>query len=359
MRQLNLLIKPSSSLCNADCTYCFYRDVAAHRSLPSAGLMSQDTAHAVVDRAVDALSRGGALHLAFQGGEPTLSGLPFFEELFTYAAQACGQKDIAVSYSLQTNGLLLDEAWCAFLKQYDVLVGLSLDGEEAAHDRYRTDPAGGTWERVMRTAKRLTAGGVRFNAVTVVTDAVAGHPTALYRFYRKRSFDHVQLIPCLAPLGQAKGVGVPDAHAYGDFLVRFFDAWYADAVRGSGISVRLFDNYRTLLRGGAAEQCGIGGRCVPQLVVEADGGTYPCDFYVLDEYCTGNMHGNTVEDTLRSDGLRRFMQGAGSNPACRGCRYEPLCGGGCRRYREYMPAADGFCPIRYFFDRCLDRLANV
>lgn len=359
MKQLNVLIKPASSLCNADCAYCFYRDVAAHRAAASAGLMSQETARAVVDRAVQALGRGGALHLAFQGGEPTLVGLPFFKELFTYTEEVCRAADISVGYSLQTNGLLLNEDWCAFLHEHKVLVGLSIDGEAAAHDRYRTDAEGGTWERVSRTAKRLAAAGVRFNAVTVVTDAVAKHPTALYRFYRKRGFDYVQLIPCLAPLGQKNGVGVPVAHAYGEFLVQFFEAWYADAVKGCSIGVRLFDNYRALLHGEPAEQCGIGGRCTPQLIVEADGRTYPCDFYVLDEYCTGDVRTDTVEDTLRSDGLRRFMESAVQNTACDGCRYVRLCGGGCRRYRTYMPAADGCCPMRQFFTRCLDRLASI
>jgi hypothetical protein len=180
--------------------------------------MSQETARTVVDRAVQALGRGGVLHLAFQGGEPTLVGLPFFKELFTYAEEVCRAAGISVGYSLQTNGLLLDDDWCAFLHDHGVLVGLSVDGEQAAHDRYRTDTEGGTWERVYRTAKRLAAHKVAYNAVTVVTDAVAKHPTALYRFYRRRGFDYVQLIPCLAPLGQQDGPGVPDAHAYGEGL---------------------------------------------------------------------------------------------------------------------------------------------
>ena len=37
-----------------------------------------------------------------------------------------------------------------------------------------------------------------------------------------------------------------------------------------------------ILNGEHPEACGMGGGCGLQYVVEADGGVYPCDFYMLD-----------------------------------------------------------------------------
>ena len=139
MPALSLLIKPASSLCNLRCTYCFYQDVAANRETPSYGVMTPETLETVVDRALSFAT--GSCTFAFQGGEPTLAGLDFFRRFEALLAERT-PKTLSISRALQTNGLLVDEEWAAFLAQHHYLVGLSLDGPSDLHDARRPDAQG-------------------------------------------------------------------------------------------------------------------------------------------------------------------------------------------------------------------------
>ena len=157
MRRLSFLIKPVSSQCNLRCRYCFYDDVSDRREKKSYGVMSEETAEKLIRAACDVAGKGGEVHFAFQGGEPTLTGLDFFRR-FIQCAGSCAQRKLRVSYSIQTNGTLLDEAWAAFFKENQFLVGLSVDGDRALHDLNRVDAgergAGATWSRGCAVCRR-------------------------------------------------------------------------------------------------------------------------------------------------------------------------------------------------------------
>ncbi len=179
MKNLSILIKPASSLCNMRCQYCFYADVAENREIQSYGIMTQKTAKSLLTSISCDLSRGDKLTLAFQGGEPTLAGLSFFRSFFAAVDELLS--GITVSYAFQTNGLLLNEEWCALFKERDVLVGLSVDGTPEIHNACRLDSSGkGTYCRVHRSMELLTQHGVRFNVLTVLTSAMARHPSAVW-----------------------------------------------------------------------------------------------------------------------------------------------------------------------------------
>ena len=140
-------------------------------------------------------------------------------------------RGLAVSYFLQTNGLLLDEAWAAFLREHHFLIGLSLDGDRDLHDACRPDAAGkGTFSRVLGAARLLDRFGVDYNVLTVVTARTARSIRHIYRFFMKNGLVYQQYIPCLDPLGEARGLHPWSLtpQAYGDFLIRLFDEWYAD-----------------------------------------------------------------------------------------------------------------------------------
>ena len=78
----------------------------------------------------------------FQGGEPTVAGLPFFEA-FAACARAKQPPKVKLAFSIQTNGTLLTEDWAAFFQREGFLVGLSLDGYRVNHYAWRVDPLGG------------------------------------------------------------------------------------------------------------------------------------------------------------------------------------------------------------------------
>ena len=160
MQYVNFLVKPASSLCNMRCRYCFYEDEAANRAQASMGVMSAQTAELLIRQALETVDFNGQISFAFQGGEPTVAGLGFFQN-FVETVRRLNTRRIPVSYSIQTNGLALDGEWAEFLAKNRFLVGLSLDGDKAIHDEFRVDAAGkGTWARVQKNLALLQKAGV-------------------------------------------------------------------------------------------------------------------------------------------------------------------------------------------------------
>ncbi|HIS69793.1 MAG TPA: SPASM domain-containing protein [Candidatus Gallacutalibacter stercoravium] len=361
MKYFSILIKPASSLCNMRCKYCFYADVADNRQVPSYGVMQEETAKALIDRVFDYLQPPATVSFAFQGGEPTLAGLEFFRRFTEYAAQRANGR-YELQYSIQTNGLLIDEDWCSLFSQYRFLVGISLDAEPSIHDFCRVDAQGkGTWNRVRQAIRLLDHAGVPYNVLSVITKQMAQHPQKVFAAYRKNNIGFVQLIPCLQPLeGGTPGPYDLTPRLYAAFLKQFFVLWYNSLRAGYYISVRQFDNLVRMLQGHPPEQCGMMGRCTPQFVVEADGGVYPCDFYVLDQYRCGNILTQDVESIARSGAMADFVQQTPPpGPLCAACRVKGLCGGGCKRYRAFYNQEAGYCPYQDFLYASVDQLADV
>ena len=158
MRELTLMIKPASGLCNLACEYCFYRDLTQCRERASYGVMSRETLEAVVRRACREAEQG--VNFIFQGGEPTLAGLEFYRQFEAFVKQYA-PRGLRVSRSIQTNATLIDEEWAAFLKRYGYLAGVYLDGPaELQNDLRPTAAGGGSFSPVMAGIRRLEKAGV-------------------------------------------------------------------------------------------------------------------------------------------------------------------------------------------------------
>lgn len=330
---VSMLIKPASDACDLRCSYCFYADLAEKGGCPSGKRMSEETLTAIVQKGMAAAE--GACRFAFQGGEPTLAGLDFFRRAVALQ-RAFSREGLRVENAIQTNGCSIDAEWAAFLAQERFLVGLSLDGTRASHDAFRRDSRGeGTFRRVLAAHKLLREAGAEVNILTVVTPAVARQADRVWDFYREQGFDYLQFIPCMAPLGQpAAGPQALTQKQYGDFLCRIFDRWHSDLRQGRYVNVRYFENLLGLAAGRPPEECGLCGRCANQLVVESDGSVYPCDFYVLPQWKLGKIGEDDLSDLLQSPRSGEFTAPLPLPPRCGGCRWRPLCGGGCRRERE-------------------------
>ncbi len=334
MPPLSVLLKPASSSCNLRCAYCFYADEASARAVPNYGLMPKEVSHALIEKAVKAAE--GSVTFLFQGGEPTLAGLDFYRD-FTGHVTKTAPPNLTVQYSIQTNGILLDEAWCGFLKENHFLVGLSLDGSRECHDRFRRDGTGqGTYDRVLRAARLLGRAGVERNVLTVVTGYLAKHIQSVFSALCKGGFRFQQYIPCLDPLAEERGGQrySLSPNQYEEFLKTLFDLWYRELERGRYWSIRYFDNLIWMLEGHAPEQCSMRGRCGRQYLAEADGSVYPCDFYGLDSYQLGNIRENSWAELDRAREELRFVQASERVPEqCGRCQWYPLCRNGCRRDR--------------------------
>ena len=335
MKALSLLIKPASGACDLRCRYCFYADVAHARAVHHHGMMTEETLEIIVQKALSEATE--AVTFGFQGGEPTLVGLEFFEKLVLFQRRY-NLNGVRVANALQTNGLHIDEAFAAFLAREGFLVGISIDGPGEVHDLLRIDAASeGSFARAMKAAALLTRYKAEFNILSVVTRAMARHPDAVYGFYKKRGFRYVQFIACLDGLDEAPG-GHPhslSAGDYGAFLMRVFDLWYEDWRNGHYVSIRAFDNYVGMLLGHPPENCAMNGVCGSYPLIEADGSVYPCDFYALDAHRIGDVRRDSFAEMLGSDASQAFMAPSRvPDAACAACPHMALCRGGCRRERE-------------------------
>ena len=361
MDTVNLLIKPAS-FCNIRCRYCFYADVAEHTDALRGLVMAPETAEAVVRETFAAAERLAVF--GFQGGEPTLAGLDFFRR-FLDLERKYAKPGVRVQHTIQTNGLLLDEEWAAFLQKNRFLVGLSMDGGKAMHDRFRADARGeGTWRRVRAALDLLEKHGVETNLLSVITGQTAKHPEQFYRELKATGCRFIQPIPCLDPLGSDGNEEYSlRPKQYGKFLATLFDLWYRDWAAGDYVSIRPFDDYVHLLCGGVPSSCTAAGRCGQYLVVESDGTVYPCDFYTVSEWSLGNIRDKGIEELLSGELAREFIRAGGEKPEeCRTCPYYRACRGGCKR--DYLPTLNHernrFCEAyKSFFSYAWERLGQA
>lgn len=364
MPQISVLMKPASGMCNMKCEYCFYCDEMGKRSTESFGFMSEETLKNVIRKTL--LRAEGMVSYAYQGGEPTLRGLEFFRKAVDYQRQY-NKHGIRVHNALQTNGYLLDEEWCLFLNKNHFLIGLSVDGTEEYHNALRHTKTGeGTYARVCKAAELLDKYQVDYNILTVVTPRIAENIEEIYRTYRKRGWNYQQYIACLDPLGEPHGMTIYSLKPkeYGVFLSRLFELWYHDYKKGKAPYIRQFDNYIGILAGYPVEACDQRGSCGVQNVVEADGSVYPCDFYMLDEYCLGNFNTDRLEHIDKKREEIGFVERSHLlDGKCKACKYYRLCRGGCQRNREYNAETglyeNYFCEAyKLFFDEWYDRLVE-
>ena len=342
------------------CKYCFYADVADARAVRSFGIMSDETADKMLTKIASELDDGDSVAFAFQGGEPTLAGLAFFRHFVDTVA---AWKKLRVSYALQTNGLSLNEEWCAFLREHHFLVGLSLDILQDSHDAARVDARGvGTYRRVCDAMKLLKNNGVDFNVLCTLTNDVARHPKQVWNQLVRLEIDYVQFTPCLGDLDGTPSPYAVTPERFASFYKQLFALWYADFCAGKRRSVKLFDDVVNQLVLGVPTGCGMDGVCRAQLVVEADGGTYPCDFYCLDAYRMGNIAEESVSELLNSEGVRAFLARAHTTPTlCAACPYVRFCGGNCKRMQSGICCSPDatYCGYRDFLDTCGSTLAEL
>jgi len=338
MKTFQLLVKPVAADCNSRCDYCFYRRTESLYPGPAGHKMSGAALERMIREFLEL--RQPESVFSWQGGEPTLAGLDFFEEV-ARLEMAHGRPGQVVGNALQTNGLRLDRDWAEFLGRYQFLVGLSLDGPEEIHNTYRKDAAGrGNFEQVMAGAEFLRQAGVAFNILAVVSPANVDRVEEVYRFFRRNGFEYLQFVPCLEKDPEGGGLKpfsiTPEG--YGRFLCELWDLWIKEPSR---VSIRDFDSYLARRKKGKANLCTFQAACGGYLVVEHNGDVYPCDFYVRPEWKLGTLGERPLKEFFRLAKAREFAWGkTPKDPECTRCPWRGHCNGGCQKdrvLRDGMP----------------------
>jgi uncharacterized protein len=372
----HILTKPTGAICNLDCKYCFF--LSKETLYPDSRFrMTDDVLEAYVRQMIEGQS-APQISVAFQGGEPTLMGLDFFRRAVEYTKKYA-PPGAQLEYSLQTNGTLLNEAWCDFFRDNNFLIGLSLDGPRAMHDAYRVDKGGGpTFDRVMRAARLMQERQVEFNILCTVHAMNASHPVELYRFFRDEvKTQFIQFIPIVEratqetlevanegwgdrPAGGGRKGGRPlytqagslvtersvGSEQWGQFLIAIFDEW---AHRDVGaVFVQMFDAALASWVGAPPAICIFGETCGNALAMEHNGDLYSCDHYVEPDFLLGNILQEHMIELVASDKQRKFgMDKRDSLPRyCRECAVRFACHGECPRNR-FILTPDGEPGLNY------------
>ena len=324
------MAKPTGSLCNMNCGYCYYLGADSRGEDTR---MSDALLEVFIRRYIEE-SPGPVVSFTWHGGEPALAGLEFFR-LAVELQKRYLPEGWTCWNNLQTNGTLLDDEWAVFLAENRFDVGLSVDGTPELHDLYRKDRGGGgTYERVVAAVSRLQARGIQADLLCTVTAVTAESPLAVYRALRQLGTGWIQFIPIVrkTPGGELTPESV-GGEGYGRFLCVIFDEWLLNDIGKT--EVQLFAETAMVRAGRAAALCWMAPVCGRVLIVERDGGVYACDHYVKPEYRLGDIAESGLASLVDSPGQLSF--GAGKRDTlpkqCRECQWLSLCNGGCPKDR--------------------------
>lgn len=360
---LSVVAKPTGAACNLDCQYCFFLSKELLYDAPRQ-LMNDEVLERYVAEYL-AASGDGEVTMLWQGGEPTLRGLPFYRRLVELC-ETYRRPSQTVVHALQTNGTLIDEEWAQFLAEHDVLVGVSMDGPEDVHDAYRVNKAGrGTHSMVLRGWNYLQAAGVRCNILCTVHHANEDRGAEVYRYFRDElGATYLQFIPIVERveakdlakaeagwrtdtgarlLYQQTGDAVTsrsvDPHKYGRFLLDVFNEWIASDV--GTVFVQDFDSALSSLFG-QYSVCVHAPECGNNLAMEFNGDIYACDHWVEPDWKLGNIGEAPFSELAATETMREFSKKKNDQltDQCRRCPVRRMCNGGCPKDR-FVTSVDG------------------
>jgi len=333
--------------------------------------MGNDTLEAYIRQVIES-QKTPLVTIAWQGGEPTLMGLDFFRRANALARKYL-PRGATLEHTIQTNGILLDEEWCDFLRENTFLVGLSMDGPQEMHDAYRVDKSGApTFSSVMRGARLMQERQVEFNILCTVHNANVDYPLTVYRFFRDELKTHfIQFIPIVerttpellaianegwgdrnhhGPLYTQQGQLVTDRSVkpdhWGKFLIAIFDEWVANDV--GEMFIQLFESAVASWMGLPASLCIFAETCGNALALEHNGDLYSCDHYVEPKFLLGNIKDQHLVQLVASDQQRQFGNAKRDTLPryCRECEVRFACNGECPRNR-FISTPDGESGLNY------------
>lgn len=363
-KSVHVMAKPSGAICNIDCTYCFYLE--KEKLYPEKGKlwkMNADTLEQYVRQYIEAQDVP-EVNFAWQGGEPTLMGIDFFEQAVALQAKYANGKQITNAF--QTNGTLLDDAWGKFLAKNKFLVGVSIDGPQEMHDHYRVDKGGKpTFDQVMAGIDVLKKHKVEFNTLTVLQAHNAQHPLKVYRFLKSIGSQFIQFIPIVERIAAQptdelltlvdpkfeNGATVSEwsigSSQYGRFLCQVFDEWVRHDV--GRYFVQIFDVALGAWLGQNPSLCIFSETCGDALIIEHNGDLYSCDHFVYPDYNLGNVHEQSIRELVATPQQRKF--GTDKRDMlpqfCKDCDFRFACNGGCPKHR-FIETPSGEKGLNYF-----------
>jgi len=339
IQSFHIMTKPRGALCNLNCVYCYFLKKEA--LYPRSDFFMSDELLENFTRQYIQAQQVPQVTFAWQGGEPTLMGLDFYKKAVNYQKQYVPD-GVEILNTLQTNGTLLDDSWCEFLKEHHFLIGISIDGPSELHDVYRKDKGGApTLHKVLAGLQYLKKHEVDFNILTCVHAANQYDPLSVYRFLRDElEAQFIQFIPIVErdhKRGEQRGNKITDrsvsSKKYGDFLITIFDEWVRKDV--GEVFVQIFDVTLGKWLGHPVGLCVFDETCGLALALEHNGDLYSCDHFVEPRFRVGNINTSDLYELVTSHKQQQF--GLNKRKAlpryCLDCEVRFVCNGGCPKNR--------------------------
>ncbi len=349
----HVMLKPRGAICNLDCAYCYF--LSKERLYPDSGFrMSDELLEVYTRQYIQAQAQTPEVTFTWQGGEPTLMGLDFFQRTLELQKKYA-KPGMRISNALQTNATTLDDAWCDFFHANDFLLGVSLDGPRELRDAYRVDKGGApTFARVMRGIELLRKHHVEYNILATVHAANASYPLEVYRFFRDEvGTQFIQFIPIVERVNETgfqEGSTVTPRSVtgkqYGKFLVAIFDEWVQRDV--GRVFVQIFEVALGVWLGQPASLCIFSETCGSALALEHNGDLFSCDHFVEPRYKLGNIQQDKLIALVDSEPQKQFgLNKRDTLPRyCRECSVRFICNGGCPKDR-LLVTPDGEPGLNY------------
>jgi uncharacterized protein len=358
-QSFQVFAKPVGAACNLECRYCYYLKKQELYPGGESFRMSDDVLEAYIVQTIEA-SPGEGVSFLWHGGEPTLLGLDYFRRIVALQRKH-RPRDRRIVNGIQTNGTLLDEEWCRFFAEEGFAVGLSLDGPQPVHDRYRVAKGeNATYRGVMQAYKLLRRHRVLCDLLCVVHAENVKQPIPLYRFFKEIKAEHLGFLPLVEPQPDAPG-GVSDrtvpAEALGEFLCTIFDEWVRRDV--GRLRVQIFAEALSTAWEGPT-LCIFRKTCGDLPVVEHNGDFFSCDHFVDPEHRVGNLLKTPLSELIDHPAQQAFGQAKWDAlpRTCRECEVLSMCHGGCPKDR-ILATPDGEAGLNYlcagfkrFFTHC-------
>ena len=366
-REFQVFAKPIGSICNLDCHYCYYLDKKDLYPKAESFRMPDDILEEYIVQHIDAASEK-VIRFSWHGGEPTVLGLDYFRKIVNLQRKHKPSKQ-RIANGMQTNGILLDDDWCRFFAEEGFAVGLSLDGPQEMHDRYRlTKDNKPTYEQTMQGYELLQKHRVYTDILCVVNAQNVLHPTEVYRFFKQINAPYVTFLPMVEPRPDEKGgvspISVP-ADAWGMFLCTIFDEWRDQDI--GQIKVQIFEEAARTAFNQEHSLCIFRPTCGDIPVIEHNGDFYSCDHFVDAEHCLGNIKETPLVELLESPAQRAFGKAKLETLPryCKECEVRSMCNGECPKNR-FLKTPDGETGLNYlcagykrFFTHCQPFVSEV
>ncbi len=366
-RAFNVMTKPIGSICNLNCTYCYYLEKQALFPQKKDWRMNDTILETFIRDYIEA-QEVPEVSFVWQGGEPSLLGIDFFRKVIELEKKYAGGKRIENAF--QTNGTLINEDWAAFFADNGFLVGISIDGPRECHDANRVTRAGApSFDLVLEGIRQLKRFGAEFNTLTVVGEHNVRRGVEVYEFLREIGSGFIQFIPLVerpAPPSDApmRFASAPDLLSgrlggsevlpwsvkpedYGKFLCDIYDVWVRRDVGKT--FVQLFDVALCAWAGVPAPLCVFREKCGKALALEHNGDVFSCDHFVYPRFKLGNLLEKKLGILADSEAQKRFgeMKLKSLPRVCRKCGVRFVCNGECPKHR-FCVSPDGEPGLNYF-----------